>query len=123
MFSCTEDDGTIKPDGNISYIETGAHWNECPNQSWDGVYTHDCYPPERNCVVVCAPKKNSGDALEYNSHVLDGTIADYYESGAGQTFLPLRVDIYESLLNGEITIVNVPAGTTSDVIKYAVIPL
>jgi len=86
---------------------TGAYWLDCPNETWDEIWGHDCSGEPTNCVVVCAEKPKSG-LTEYDLHVTNGTIADYYQNGDGQNFLPLREDIYNALINNQVTIVRVP---------------
>jgi hypothetical protein len=98
---------------------TGPFWRDCPNETWDGVLDHPCAPPSYNCVVVCGEKlpPNLGFA-EYDMHVADGTISEYYKNGEGQNFLPLRDDIYDALINHQVTIVRVPSSTG---VYYAVV--
>ncbi len=100
---------------------TGPFWLDCPNESWDGDLNHPCQPPPNNCVVVCGEKlpPNLGFA-EYDLHVANGTIADYYQNGEGQNFLPLREDIYNALINHQVTIVRVPSNSG---VYYAVIDI
>ncbi len=99
------------------FTATGAYWLDCPNETWDGGTNDRCHPPEKNCVVVCAEKPKSG-LTEYDMHVTNGTIADYYQNGDGQNFLPLRADIYNALINNLVTIVRVPSNSG---VYYAVV--
>jgi hypothetical protein len=104
---------------NPQLTATGPFWRDCPNESWNGNLKSPCEPPEYNCVVVCGEKlpPNLG-FTEYDLHVANGTIAEYYQNGDGQNFLPLREDIYNALINHQVTIVRVPSNSG---VYYAVV--
>ncbi|HOV92658.1 MAG TPA: hypothetical protein PLC04_06250 [Candidatus Kapabacteria bacterium] len=119
LISCDTNKSDKTMSVNPQLTAVGPVWRDCPNESWDGNLNSSCQPPENNCVVVCGEKLPPNIGFEvYDFHVSNGTIADYYASGEGQNFLPLREDVLQELISNQVTIVRVPS---SSGVYYAIV--